>query len=207
LSNWSTSQNTINLAGWLFADLLLGLSMIFLLSSPPPPPTPPPLTPTLTSTPTATSTSTPTSTPTPKIDRSLSQIETASITPVPTGLAPVGLSKPQCYNLELKGTDPSDGSEKDAILKQLNRMLPNNPSYRAGLLLIWGHGKSIYDGRRIAMRVGDVIQEAYPLSFAKVSRKSLGYDFGDYKHVQVEVYFYTDSEWTGGQPVPCEFTD
>lgn len=205
--NQSNSQNAVSLAGWLFADLLLGLSMIFLLSSPPPPALP--ATPTLTATFTATITPTPTSTPSPTLraNQAAEHILTPSPTPLPTDYAPVGLSEPQCYNLELAGTDPADGSERTAILQQLKNQLPNDPSIRAGLLLIWGHGKDIYDGRRIAMRVGDVIQQAFPLSFADASRKSMGYDVGTYKHVQIEVYFFTDSEWKGGNPVRCEFTD
>lgn len=207
--NQSKSQNAISLAGWLFADLLLGLSMIFLLSSTPPPTLPATPTPTLTPTFTVPITPTPTYTPIPmmKAGQAGERTLTPSPTPLPSAYAPVGLSKPQCYNLELAGTDPTDGSERTAILQQLNNQLPNDPSIRAGLLLIWGHGKDIYDGRRIALRVGDVIQQAFPLSFADVSRKSMGYDAGAFKHVQIEVYFFTDSEWKGGNPVRCEFTD
>lgn len=207
--NRANPHNTISLAGWLFADLLLGLSMIFLLSSPPPPPLPATPTPTLTPTFTATFTPNPTSMPSPMMPTGQAggSILTPSPTPLPTDYAPVGLAEPQCYNLELEGTDPTDGSERTAILQQLKNQLPNDPSFRAGLLLIWGHGKDIYDGRRIAMRVGDVIQQAFPLSFADASRKSMGFDVGAYKHVQVEVYFFTDSEWKGGNPVKCEFTD
>lgn len=199
--NTTKSQNAVSLAGWLFADLLLGLSMLFLLSSPPPRP--------LQATPTHTLTPTPnpTPTPTPIENKEAGQNITALLTPPPTDYAPIGLSDPQCYNLELSGTDPNDGSERRAIIQQLSNQLPNDPSYRAGLLLIWGHGKDIYDGRRIAKRVGDVIQQAFPQSFANASRKSMGYDAGAYKHVQIEVYFFTDAKWTGGNPVPCEFKD
>lgn len=207
--NRANPHNTISLAGWLFADLLLGLSMIFLLSSPPPPPLLATPTPTLTPTFKATFTPNPTSMPSLMMPTGQAggSILTPSPTPLPTDYAPVGLAEPQCYNLELEGTDPTDGSERTAILQQLKNQLPNDPSFRAGLLLIWGHGKDIYDGRRIAMRVGDVIQQAFPLSFADASRKSMGFDVGAYKHVQVEVYFFTDSEWKGGNPVKCEFTD
>ncbi len=178
--------------------------MIFLLSSPPLPP----LSNTATSTPTSSVTFEPTRTATPTpIFHGDRNKGTPSPTPLPTDYAPVGLSKPQCYNLELAGSDPSDGSERNAIIQQLKNQLPNDPSIRAGLLLIWGHGKDIYDGRRIAMRVGDVIQQAFPLSFENTSRKSMGYDVGAYKHVQIEVYFFTDSEWKGGKPVRCEFND
>ncbi|MEJ5201023.1 MAG: hypothetical protein WHV66_02210 [Anaerolineales bacterium] len=207
--NRANPHNTISLAGWLFADLLLGLSMIFLLSSPPPPPLPATPTPTRTPTFTATFTPNPTSMPSPMMPTGQAggSILTPSPTPLPTDYAPVGLAEPQCYNLELEGTDPTDGSERTAILQQLKNQLPNDPSFRAGLLLIWGHGKDIYDGRRIAIRVGNVIQQAFPLSFSDASRKSMGFDVGAYKHVQVEVYFFTDSEWKGGNPVKCEFTD
>lgn len=196
--NWKRylPNNTINLAGWLFADLLLGLSMIFLLSSSPPQRGYYP-----TSTPTITFTPTVTITPSPQPKAS------PTPTPLPTDWAPVGLSEPQCYNLELINTDPGDGSERLAIIQQLRNNLPNDPKIRAGLLLVWGHGKDIYDGRRIAKRVGDVIQQEFPLSFSHASRKSMGFDAGVYKHVQIEVYFFTDSVWQGGNPVPCEFTD
>ena len=55
-------RDTFSLAGWLFADLLLGLSMIFLVSNTQASEVTP--TPSMTSTPTSTSTSTQTRTPT-----------------------------------------------------------------------------------------------------------------------------------------------
>jgi len=194
----SNKRSTFYLAGWLFADLLLGLWVVFMVTNVPPKQEPVPLTPTpaATFTPTVTATQTHPATPTP------------TSTPLPTDIGPVGLSKAQCYNLELENTFSGQASETQSILYQLNGQIPNDAKSRAGLVLIWGHGKDIYDGRQLAMRVGKVIRDNFPLSFGpETSMKSLGFDHGAYKHVQVEIYFFTDGEWHSGRETKCEFVD
>jgi len=194
----SNKKTTLTLAGWLFADLMLGLWAIFMVATPAPRPEVPTPTATLTPTPTMTATFTPTS----------MAVTLVTPTPVPTDMGPVGLSKAQCYNLELNNTNPDDGSERQAIFSQLEGQLPNDEKVRAGLVLIWGHGQDIIKGRQLAMRVGNIISEAYPLSFSiETGKKSMGFDRGAFKHVQIEVYFFTDGLWQSGREMQCEYLD
>jgi len=198
-----SKRDGVSLAGWLFADLFLGLAMIFLASAPS---SPPPLVPTPFIE-TSTLTNTPFFTRLPTTVTTSGNIKKDQ-TPVPTATkAPIGLQKPQCYNLELEGTSVEDGSERDQIIRQLNKNMPNDSSVRVGLLLVWGHGKDIYQGRQLALRVSKIIQEQFPLSFAGANQKTMGFDVGAYKHVQVEVYLFTDSKWEGINPAPCEYNN
>jgi hypothetical protein len=120
----------------------------------------------------------------------------------------VGLSKAQFYNLKLESTFAGKLSEKQAIINPLDVQIPNDARVRAGLVLIWGHGQDIYDGRQLAMQVGKVISENFPQSFGpEIGKKSLCFDHGAYKHVQVEVYFFTDTGWHSGPEVKCEYVD
>lgn len=196
VSSTNNKRTTFSLAGWLFADLMLGLWAVFMVTNPAPKPDIPTLTPTLTATPTPTVTST--------------MVPTATIistpTPLPTDVGPIGLSDAQCYNLELDGTLFDDGSERQAILSQLEGQIPNDKNLRAGLVLVWGHGQDIPKGRQLAMRVGNIISEKYPLSFsAETEKKSMGFDHGSFKHVQIEIYFFTDGNWKSGREMPCEY--
>lgn len=198
---------TVSLAGWLFADLLLGLWALFMIIVPAPKLAP--------STPTISASSTIRITPTTRTQSArisptftLTPTPTPTRTLTPTEMGPVGLSEAQCYNIELGGTAYEDGSERQAILTQITGQIPNNEDIRAGLILVWGHGIDIYGGRQLAKRVGLVISEEFPLSFGiGTEKKSLGYEVGRLRHVQIEVYFFTTSRWKSGREVKCEFTD
>lgn len=198
-------RTTISLTGWLFADLMLGLWALFMVIIPVSKPAPPP---------TLTPTSMVTLTATSSITQKPTRITTPSLTIIPTvtptvfSVDQIGLSKAQCYNLELQDTYTGDGSEQKAILGQLQNMLPNDRSIHAGLVLIWGHGADIYEGRQIAKRVGAVLDQYFNGSFGSgTEKKSMGFDHGNYKHVQIEVYFFTTSQWKSGYEVRCEFID
>lgn len=200
----SRKQDATALAGWLFADLLLGLSMIFLVSAPistRPEPTPVSAArATALPTPAPSATAPPTATPTPL----------PAPTPVPTATSaqtgPPGLSEAQCYNLELGGTDSADGSETQAVISQLTSQLPNDANIRVGLVIVWAHGQDVQDGANIAGRVNDALKSSFSSSFGgSTKRKSLGFRYGAYKHAQVEIYLYTTSPWQSGREVACEY--
>lgn len=198
-SSHSRKRSTLILAGWLFADLLLGLWAFSMVASPAPIELPTP-------TPSATATLFPSQTPTLFPTRTFTPEIT--FTPLPTEVGPVGLGSAQCYNIELAGTDPSDGSEEYAIIQQLKGQIPNDTNIQAGLVLVWAHGVDILNGRNISMRVNKALTKAFPLSFGEdTAKKSMGFQVGKLKHVQVEVYFFTNSPWQSGLEKPCEFVD
>lgn len=96
MNTGSSSRDTIALAGWLFADLLLGLGLLFFVAESkgtPPPPTPTTTaTPTLTLTPTRTYTSSPTvtryptNTPYPTFTPIFTYTPYPTFTPLPPNL-------------------------------------------------------------------------------------------------------------------------
>lgn len=193
----------MGIAGWLFADLLLGLSMIFLIAtSVRAKPTPTPTTipsPTLTMTVTPTSSPTATITPSPKPEGTL-------VTPIPTStkLGPIGLSSAQCYNLSLSSNSVLE--QKHSISYQLKSQIPNDKNIQAGLVLLWVHGKDMWEGVRMAGQIKDVVKEYFPNSFEdSTAFKSLYFETGDLYHTQLEIYFFTNSPWISGREVQCEY--
>lgn len=211
LEKFFTMSSTLTLAGWLFADLLLGLSMLFLVSGsrghlPTATPTLTPaasrtpalaqrvdVTPTLTLTASPTVTWTPTLPPKP------------SVTPSATPAAAIqpGLDAPQCYNLELFSADTV--SQTASITRVFQAQLPNELLNRAGLVMIWVHGSDMQEGVRVAREVGRQLQAVLPQSFGNAQIKSLYFDTGNLYHVQLEVYFYTPAQWRSGSEAPCEY--
>lgn len=198
----STIRDTYSMAGWLFADLLLGLSMLFLISNTvgtPPVHTPtstPTITPTMTLTPTLTTVYEPGSggfgTPEPTL--------TPTLTTTPLGV--IGLGTSQCYNLDLKPGDLS--AQQDAILSRLKEILPNDDKIKAGMLIVWGNGGDSLTGRRIANQVGLIIKKNFAKSFDEnTQEKDLFLDSGIRNRVIIEVYFFTNAEWKTGQEVNC----
>ena len=197
------SQDTVLLAGWLFADLLLGLSMIFLImnfngggrSSL--------TTPTATTTPSTFPTKTPTQTPTPTEKFHTPTQYTPS--PIPTGtLAAPGLGEAQCYNVNLNSEDVL--FQERSVINQLNYQIPNQEETNAGLVLVWAHGKNLGEGVIMAKKVGQILQENFPESFGNDTQlKSLYFEAGDLYHVQLEVYFFTTGSWESGFESTCEY--
>jgi len=196
------NQDTVLLAGWLFADLLLGLSMIFLImnfrgggiSA---------ITPTATVTPSPTPTKTPTPIPTPTSTIISSNRITPS--PFPTGtLAAPGLGEAQCYNVNLTSEDVI--FQERSVINQLEYQIPDQEDLKAGLVLVWAHGKNLGEGVIMAKKVGQVLQENFPESFGNDTQlKSLYFEAGDLYHVQLEVYFFTTGSWESGFESTCEY--
>ena len=134
------SQDTVLIAGWLFADLLLGLSMIFLIMNFNGGGQSALATQTPTATPSPVPTTTPTRTPTPT--EKIPTPTQSKPSPVPTGtLAAPGLGDAQCYNVNLRSEDVS--FQERSVINQLNYQLPNQEDIRSGLVLVWAHGKNL----------------------------------------------------------------
>jgi len=197
LKSRNSTSSIFSTAGWLFADLLLALGVIFLVSGSKydKPEIPISLSPTTiasqTNTPTITISFTPTiitETPT----NTMNGVEKAG---------PVGLSSHQCYNIYL----PNGSIDNDDIYEMLNNQLPDNPAIRAGLVLIWTHGETVGQGVEMSQQVGQILKAQFPESFSKTEMKSLYFEIGQIYLIQLEIYFYTDSYWSSGYEVTCSY--
>jgi len=147
------------MGGWLFADLMLALAMLFFAANTIG--TPPAATPTATPTATATAvlttvptrTATPTATPTP--------MATATSTPTPTP-APC---QPQVVlkKHELHVAAGPGGAGPTA--EQLSALFQPFAGSRAGLLLAFGHSVSPATGEALAARVNATLRATLPAMF------------------------------------------
>lgn len=129
-NNRRTSKRSIfHIAGWLFADLLLALAIIFIAAAAIGKPTPPVKT-DLSITPTPTPTPTPTSTPTP--------------TPTPTPASQVLDSRPLTFTINvdpLQLNQPNTIAQvRDQVNQQLNKS--NNTSHKVGFVITLAGGAS-----------------------------------------------------------------
>lgn len=175
------------LSGWLFADLLLGLAMVFLVSTPSVEESAllPTSTPTATSTPAGTSTPTVTRTPTPTSSATPTLTSTPSATPTstrtatptltltpthgptptstPTGTptlvpTPCAVSVSQ-QKKELKLPGGVSGTEPS--IAELVRQFEPYRGQQAGLVLTFGHGGETA-GRARAARINATLRLEVP---------------------------------------------
>ena len=201
----SRSRDTVSMAGWLFADLLLGLAMFFLVANSvgiTPLPTPSP-TPTATSTPAKSATPRPSTTPTSSATPTKVPTNTLTPTPMSTEMGPPGLSDAQCYAFDLDSRNVI--AQKSYILNNLMRSIPNDSEYPVGMFIVWAEGDAEKNGWSIAREVVQIIQEHFPESFGAAKTKSLFYDFNRPYHVHVEVYFISSNKkWESHYEVGCE---
>lgn len=188
---------TFALAGWLFADLLLGLTIIFLGSSIG--------TPKAILTPTPIATSTPSSDSTNVIHSafatSTSPPPTLSSIQSPSPSPPPSLGSAQCYNITA-----SSVIDSLSIIEQLNRQIPNTLNSQAGLVLIWAHGNGLNEGVQIAGQIGQILVSNFSQSFGRAVKKHLFFSVGDLYHVQLEIYFFVNTPWNSGTEAPCEYS-
>jgi len=188
-SNGFRENSTFILAGWVLADLLLALSMIFLAADVKSPKI------------------IPTVSPTVLLQTQIVPIVFPPLTPtftiIPTGTftGPIGLGDAHCYNIY-----PSSGAiDSDFVTQALKGQLPNTQTVRAGLVLIWSHGSTVSEGVEMSRQVGRIVRQNFQLSFADSKMKSLSFSMGSENLVQLEIYFYTDSSWESGHEVPCSY--
>ncbi len=214
-------NNTVALAGWIFADLMLGLAVLFFaantVGSLPPSPTPlPPPTPTATPIPTATPTPSPTMAPSPT--PSPTPPPTPSPTPSPTP-PPTPTPTPVCLpvispdalaftlTVDSQGLLRRDASAEDqlrqAFRAELSRALAarqKGEAYEAvqiGVILTFG-SSPLGDNSRgvnVARRVNDVLF-AEPLFRSAGRRDYLRFVDGGGRTldtVEIEVFLYVRS--------------
>jgi|GEM_PF-402661 hypothetical protein len=207
-------RKTIHLAGWLFADLLLGLAMLFITSMvglpiPTPSPTlPPGVTPTatLTRTPTPTLTRTPTATMTP----AGSGPGNAPATPTPA----FGLnSTPFLVTLRV---DPNlmpammanpNSSAASTVRNQLGQQIREcfqkfDGRTEAGMVLTFGGSPNLTYGNQLAAIASALLREQLPRVFTLAPRKTVFKDMHAVSRraavngtVELEVYFLSSPEF------------
>lgn len=179
----------MGLSGWLFADLLLGIAMLFLASTPGAPLriTPvPTVTPTLTSTPTATATTTPTATatttpaPTKTPSAALTPTATPTLTPTSTPTltpTPAQVLDQQAFRMGseasddaalfkvdadklLKGNAAAREQERERIRAYLHGVFdPLVGKRKAGFVLTFGTSPDGAEGNQLALEVNKLLIE------------------------------------------------
>lgn len=186
-------RDTMSLSGWLYADLLLGLAMLFFvfntvgveppaeLDSPRPTPTASPtLTPTLTPTAFAEATKTPTPRPTN--------------TPVPPNVL-----SPEAFEFSFRVNADrllqGDKSEQDRVRQEIRSALNQYVGKRkAGFVLTFGTSNVLDEGTRLSREMNRLLVEVLPEVFDTSVRR----DFLQFSNdralrgqIKVEIYFFT----------------
>ncbi|MGB8646365.1 MAG: hypothetical protein WCF84_14095 [Anaerolineae bacterium] len=196
-------RSTFFLAGWLFADLLLGLTMVFMVSMPTVKLTPTAtLVPTITviPTPTATLTATPMAMSTPTRTATLTATPTATPTvlgtEVPNGLNPVPVTRTYHVNIApfLGTSDFYKQIERERILGLLRYDLSPFSGKHAGFVLTFGtvSASRPSDGNQIAEEVNALLKRALPDIFGAAAAEgyhNLSADSSQFGDVEVRIYF------------------
>lgn len=221
----ASSRDMLTLAGWLFADLLLGLAMFFLVISPAPPAIP---TPTVTHTPTSspspapssvfTTTPLPTDTPTPFLTPTpmptftplptltpwptFTPFPTYTPFPTPTGVTEPGIeSTSVCYRIQVNRDalfGASSVDEQNRILGELRNFIIASSDFRPGTVLIWGSGHDNQDGVNIASEIRSLLLVHYRPQFEDSGIKALFFSSENIGTVVIEIYFFTGSRHAQG---------
>lgn len=196
-------RDTYSLGGWLFADLMLALMVLFLASNTVsgvsmPIPT---STPTATNTPTATTTPTatqvpgraPTSTPTPTATLSATATATATSTATATATAPPCQLTLVLRKHELTVAGNSDGSGPSAA--RLRQAFAPFRRERLGLLLTFGHAATPSAGETLAATVNSELAGLLPSLFTpQTIRESYHYiDPASPGTVDFNAYFFAST--------------
>jgi hypothetical protein len=188
-----TFNDSVSLAGWLFADLFLGLFVLFLITMPGIKNLDELL---LNSTATATSTFTltPTLTTTPK-----PAIRKLTTTPIPFTLTPtplVGLDMtPAIVVVKVNASAALDNSEEElnSLKSAILDKFADYQNKRAGLVIVLGYHNDVSNGMALARLGIRILKEAYPQVFGQVVSKPFWYSL-DSNHpsgtISFEVYFY-----------------
>lgn len=172
------ANGPVGINAWLFADVLLGLMILFLVSTPGVPvaallgPQTPTATPTATPTPTPTPTATPTATPTLTPTVTPTPTATPTVTPTPT---PLPCQTTVTLNEKDFSVPPATagGIPSDAALAQAFQPYAGSI---AGIVLTFAHAPTIPEGRALATQVNDRLRAILPAMFTTTSiTKPLGW--------------------------------
>lgn len=181
-------RDTTSIAGWLFADLFLGLIIVFMASSQVQADVLP--------------TSTPTATPTLVIASSTPEHFSPFPTQTPQPTPAIGLDLTP-LRVAVQVDDVSRFLEDDPAATrkffiQFGQKLPTEYENRtAGLVIALGYHNSgnIQLARRLAIHGIDLLQIQYPKVFSSIVEKTYWWDNDEYHPVgtiEFEIYFYTE---------------
>lgn len=204
------SRDTVAIAGWLFADLLLGVAMLFfvfntvgepLVTATRTPTVTPTLTPTPTPTPSPTGTRLPTVTPTPTMTSTSTPTPTLtpspSSTPTPSGgldPEPEEISFIVDANSLLSDNDSYKQAEQTRVRDIIREKLERFSGFRAGMVL--STGTTLFttpsQGRMMADEVNELLRDVFPRVFAGAIFKSfhfLSNDPARVGEIELEIYW------------------
>jgi hypothetical protein len=200
----SLRPNTVTLAGWLLADLLLGLAMLFfVLNTVGEAPEP---TPTITMTPSATITPTASVTPTLTPTKTITPTSTSSpsptvyITKQPTveATAPVGLDLTPIL-IYVSGDPELILKQEDRTMESLRQQFAVSfdrySNRRVGLVITLGYHTTSESGYRIARIANNMLREAYPDIFPSAVLKPFWFTSNDNLlpgTLSFEIYFFVE---------------
>lgn len=192
----SQHRDTISLSGWLFADLLLALAVMFLVISPVGSLVHAPVinTPTSTMKPSAantlaTSTATPPSTTTPTLTPSLVP-QLQSTARVGLDLTPVLISV-FAPPADILGRRPET---LGTLRKQIEGQLRNYTGRRAGLVITLGYHDASNQGVRMSVIGNDLLKSSFPQIFQDSLMKEFWYSpmsGSPQGTIVFEIYFFT----------------
>lgn len=179
-------RDTTSMAGWLFADLFLGLIVVFMATAQVPPKMGP--------------------SPTPTFYETLTSIPSPSITPKPLPSVPVSTSlppgldvQPFTFNIEIFIMPDFLARNEEAIqdfIRQVDKKLGGKKTQKAGLVITLGYHRQISVGLQLAQTANDLLISKFPNTFSSATTvtKSFWYT-SDEIHpsgtLRFEIYFYT----------------
>jgi hypothetical protein len=183
-------SSSYGMAGWLFADLFLGFSIIFLASVQYIP---------ISATPKPSSTVTPTNTQKNPSFTTPSQTFTPTSIPTPTdAIVPLDLKPIEVF---VRVVNVNDFLNNRGISYELLNSLENNfpieyKNRRAGLVLTYGYTSSnnIGPGRQMAIKANLLLLEYYPEIFSGAVTKAFWWDSDDFNPtgtIKFEIYFFS----------------
>ncbi|MEV4242143.1 hypothetical protein AB0J63_01915 [Streptosporangium canum] len=171
-----TPTTPILLAGWLFADLLLGLTIIMLGAQAPPP------------SPARSTAGVSTATPRPG----------SSPTPSPCATR-IGGVRAEPTKISFRVTPGAGDSALTAqVRKKLLRHRKHLAGRHAGMVLTFGADGAAGDGVRLATRVNTALSKAYPNIFRTAATRNFHDLAAPSGSISMEIYFVTD----GCSPAP-----
>jgi len=175
-------SDTVWLSGWLFADLLLGLMVVFLGSTPSVDPV------LLLPSPTATFTATPTHTATPTPTATATATPTLTPTPTATPTPCAVTVSPDKFSKRLAGGPGGTDTPSELLRAEFEQFRDS----QAGIVLTFGHGGPD-EGVKRAARINAVLRREMPTLFTESTAMENFFQVVSGSGVDIWVYFLVSS--------------
>jgi len=195
-------RDTMSLSGWLFADLLLGLAMLFLVFNTKGVEAPKPIPPTPTVQPTYTPYPTLTSAPTYTLQPTYTALPTYTpqIIPTPQPTTSTGIEltplKPPKLHVNPDRLLANNQAELNLVRQYIHQHFDQfNGSRKAGVVITFGSAtaSNYYAGDRIAAKVNDLLASELPAVFSGAVRRAFHTLTGNRAAVgdiEIEIYLF-----------------